>query len=108
MADPFINKLDSISTPGTSATQFLKKLGPIHAQWHSQHNVGAGTLGFLLFHWELIERFKKVGGPAHFSGVTAFTTQELASFQVPYDVHDAVKKGDVGSLELFSEDIEIW
>ncbi len=108
MTDPFITQLDTISTPGTSATQFLKKLGPIHNNWHGAHNGGTAQTGFLLFHWELIKRFKAVGGPAHFGGVTPFTTQQLAGFNATYDVTAAVHKGDVPSLENFSSDLEMW
>ena len=102
MTDPFLTQLDAISVAGTSATQFLKKLGPIHSNWHVAHNSGVAQNGFLLFHWELIKRFKAVGVPAHFGGVTAFTTQELAAFHATYDVTAAVQKGNVASLESAS------
>lgn len=108
MADEFITKLKAISQPGTTAVQFLRKLGPIHAQWHHDNNLGTLSLGFLLFHWELIQRLEAVGGPAHFGGITPFTTQQLASFNAPYNVHDVVHQGDVASLEEFSIDTEDW
>lgn len=108
MADPFITKLDAISTPGTTATAFFKKLGPIHGQWHTANNHGTQSIGFLLFHWELIQRFKAVGGPAHFGGVTPFTTAQFTQFGQPYNVTTVVKANDINSLEQFSNDLEDW
>lgn len=108
MADPFIQQLDAISTAGTTTTQFLKKLGPIHNNWHVVHNSGTAQTGFLLFHWELIRRFEAVGGPAHFGGITPFTTQQLTSFHAPYNINDIVTTGNANSLEQFSSDFEDW
>jgi hypothetical protein len=108
MADQFIAKLDAISAPGTSAIQFLKKLGPIHSQWHQAHNNGTGSIGFLLFHWELVKRFKAVGGPVQFGDVVAFTSAQLTSYNAQYDVTEVVRQGDVASMEEFSGEIEAW
>jgi len=108
MADPFIQQLDAISAPGTTAAKFLKKLGPLHNNWHLAHNSGTAQTGFLLFHWQLIKRFESVGGPAHFGGVTPFTKQQLASFHAAYNIQDVVNTGDVNSLEEFSNDLELW
>ena len=108
MTDPFITQIDAISSPRTTATQFLKSLGPIHNNWHVAHNGGSAQTGFLLFHWELIKRFKAVGGAAHFGGVTSFTSQQLAGYNATYDVTTAVHKGDVASLESFSFALEQW
>jgi len=108
MTDQFVAKLDAISTPGTSAIQFLKKLGPIHSQWHQAHNNGTSSIGFLLFHWELVKRFKAVGGPVHFGDVVAFTTSQLASYNAQYDVTEVVRQADAASLEEFSSEIEGW
>ena len=108
MADPILQKLDAISQPGTSAVTFLKKLGPIHNNWHVAHNSGTSLTGFLLFHWELIQRFKKVGGPAHFGGVVPFTMAQLAADGADYNVNVAVRKDNVSSLEDFSSELEVW
>jgi len=108
MADPLIKALDKISKPGTPVATFLKKLGPIHTKWHTAHNSGTGKSGFLLFHWELIKRFKAVGGPAHFGGVTPFTTADFVSFSAPYDVNVTVTKKNLVRLEEFSSDVELW
>lgn len=108
MADPFITKLNAISAPGTSVATFFKKLGPIHGQWHSANNQGTVSIGFLLFHWELIQRFKSVGGPAHFGGITPFTTAQFTQFGQPYNVTTPVHANDLNSLEQFSHDLENW
>ena len=105
MLNPFLKQLNALSTPGTSAAQFLKTLGPVHAQWHSANNKGTVSIGFLLFHWELIQRFKAVGGPAHFGSIIPFTNAQLISFHATYDVTDPVLRGDVASLENFSTGI---
>ena len=108
MADPFIARLDVISQPGATANDFLRRLGPIHVAWHAAHNSGTVGVGFLLFHWELIKRFKAVGGPAFFGGVTPFTTSQLTGFHVPYNVAVNVPQQDLTHLEEFSQDIEFW
>ena len=108
MADSIITRLDAIAQPGTAAIDFLRKLGPIHAAWHSVHNAGTAQTGFLLFHWELIQRFDRVGGPASFGGVTPFTTNELNAFHANYDVTVNAQPNSTASLETFSQDIELW
>lgn len=108
MADPFIAQLDAISQAGTSAKTFLKKLGPIHNNWHAAHNSGTAQTGFLLFHWELIKRFKAVGGEAHFGGVTPFTTADFTTFHAPYEVQVSVGNGNLSQLEDFSSEVEQW
>jgi hypothetical protein len=108
MASTFINKLENISTPGTAPKLFLKKLGPIHFEWHHQHNLGLADIGFLLFHWELIQRFKKVGADAALGGIAPFSKPELATFHSPYTVNVAVGKQDTAALEDFSSELESW
>jgi hypothetical protein len=108
MASKFIAKLDAISGPGTPWKTFIQKLGPIHAQWHSEHNAGTADLGFLLFHWELIRRFKRVGADAGLGGITPFSLAELQHDNATYNVADTVSKGDVASMETFSSDLEAW
>src|SRR5438105_6170575 len=101
MADPIISKLDAIAQPGTAAIDFLRKLGAIHAAWHSVHNAGTAQTGFLLFHWELIQRFNRVGGPAFFGGVTPFTRNQLDGFHASYDVTVNAQPNSTPSLETF-------
>ena len=37
-----------------------------------------------------------------------YTTQQLAAFNAPFNVNDVVNKGDINSLEIFSQDFEDW
>jgi hypothetical protein len=108
MSDPFVTELHAISTPGTSAAAFFKKLGPLHARWHTANNHGTQSIGFLLFHWELLQRFKAVGGPQHFGGVTPFTKPQFSTFGQPYNVSTHVGSNQVSHLEEFSSDVEAW
>jgi hypothetical protein len=88
--------------------QFLNQLGPIHVAWHQAHNGGTAQTGFLLFHWELIQRFSAVGGPASFGGVKAFTLAELTQFGAAYQVSVTVGHGDANALKNFSASLEQW
>ena len=111
MASTFVKKLDIIAKPGTPPQKFIKDLGPLHASWHAAHNQSTADLGFLLFHWELIRRFKKVGADKFVGGsggIKAFSTQELAAFNAHYSVNVPGTKGDVAALEQFSYDVEGW
>ena len=107
MASQFIAKLDAIST-GHPWNYFIQKLGPIHAQWHSEHNAGTNDLGFLLFHWELVKRFKKVGADAGLGGIQPFTLAQLKSDSAAYTVTGAVARGDLAGFETFSLEVEAW
>jgi hypothetical protein len=112
MSTDFIKALDGLVAQAAGDWRvFLRKLGPVHAQWHTEHNGGIATLGFLLFHWELINRFKAVGadgGLGGLNGITAYTETQLANFGAPYDVTDGVSAGDAAALEQFSGDVEAW
>jgi hypothetical protein len=108
MATAFIQKLDQISTPGTTPKIFLKKLGPIHGAWHIAHNSGQADTGFLIFHWELIQRFKKVGADAFLGGITPFSPAELTNFNAQYTVNVAVGQQNATELEDFSSELEAW
>ncbi len=108
MADPIISRLDGIVQPGTTANDFLRKLGAIHAAWHSVHNAGTAKTGFLLFHWELIQRFNRVKGPAFFGGISPFTPNQLDTSNAHYDVTVQAHPNDTASLETISQDIELW
>ena len=104
----FIQQLDQISTPGTTPKAFLKKLGPIHADWHIEHNAGRADTGFLIFHWELVLRFKKVGADAALGGITPFSLAELATFHSAYHVNVPVGHQNIPALEDFSSELEAW
>jgi hypothetical protein len=111
MASEFIAKLDAIAAAATPWKTFIRKLGPLHAQWHNKHNAGTGDLGFLLFHWELVQRFKRVGadkgvgGPA---GIKPFSTQQLKKYKAAYSVKVPIAQADLASLEEFSFELEAW
>ncbi len=112
MATDFIKALDKLVTASNGDwRRFIRRLGPLHARWHNEHNAGQATLGFLLFHWELIQRFKEIGadhGLGGLSGIQPYTEGQLANFGAPYNVTDTVAAGDVTSFEFFSGDLEAW
>ncbi len=111
MASEFITKLDAIAGPGTPWKTFIRKLGPLHAQWHSKHNAGTADLGFLLFHWELIQRFRSVGadkGLGGSAGIKPFSTQQLKKYKASYSVKVTVAQADLASIEEFSFELEGW
>jgi hypothetical protein len=112
MATDFIKKLDKlVADSGGDWKVFIRKLGPVHAQWHVEHNQGVATLGFLIFHWELIQRFKKSGadvGLGGLHGIHAYTEAQFSSFGQPYNVTETVSHGDVNAFEIFSGDVEAW
>lgn len=108
MATTFIQKLDQISAAGTTPKLFLKKLGPIHYSWHLAHNSGTADTGFLIFHWELIQRFKKVGADGYLGGITPFSNAELSGFNAAYSVNVPVAKQNIAELEDFSNELEQW
>ena len=114
VATDFKKALDKLVTESHGDWRvFIRQLGPVHAQWHAEHNNLAhpATPGFLLFHWELIERFRAVGadkGLGGLNGIKPYTEPQLANFGAAYTVLDSVSKGDVGELESFSGDLEAW
>jgi hypothetical protein len=90
---------------------FIRQLGPLHAQWQVEHQAGQAALGFRLFHWELIQRFRAVAADAGLGGLTGiqpYTEPQLANFGAPYSVLETVSAGDVAELETFSGDLEAW
>lgn len=112
MATDFIAKLDKLVTDSAGDWRtFIRKLGPIHAQWHAEHNQGVATLGFLLFHWELIQRFIKAGADTGLGGlhkIHPYTEAQFSAFGQPYTVHATVGTGNVNAFETFSGDVEAW
>jgi hypothetical protein len=112
MATDFIAKLDKLVTDSAGDWKtFIRKLGPVHAQWHAEFNQGIAKVGFLLFHWELIQRFKKAGadtGLGGLHGIHAYTEAQFGTFGRPYTVSATVGAGNVNSFEIFSEDVYDW
>jgi hypothetical protein len=112
MATDFKAKLDQLVTDSAGDWKtFIRKLGPIHGQWHQEHNGGIATLGFLLFHWELVQRFKSVGadtGLGGLHGIQPYTEAQFSAFGQPYNVTETVPRGNVNAFEVFSGDVEAW
>jgi len=112
MATDFVTALDKlVDTSHGDWRIFIRRLGPLHARWHTEHNAGQATLGFLLFHWELIQRFKAIGadqGLGGLPGIQPYSEAQLANFGAPYNVTDSVAPGNVTSFEFFSGDLEAW
>ena len=80
VATDFVNKLDGLVTASNGDwRKFIRTLRPVHASWHSEHNAGTATLGFLLFHWELVARFKAIGadhGLGGLGGIFSYTDRK--------------------------------
>lgn len=112
MATDFVAEMDQLVNASNGDWRvFIRRLGPLHARWHTEHNGGQATLGFLLFHWELVKRFKAIGadrGLGGLSGIQAYSEAQLANFGAPYNVTDQVAPGDATGLEHFSGDVEAW
>ena len=90
------------------AMRFLSRLEAIHPGWH-QTPFAARSLGFLTFHWYVVDEFKKAKAPKLWSdGVRPFTRADFRRFGWPYDVTSRAKDGDFESLASFSSAIERW
>jgi hypothetical protein len=88
--------------------EFLTDLAPIHVSWH-RTTFAARRLGFLSFHWHVIEAFKRARGPSMWpGGVRAFALADFRRFGWPYNVNAPVSGGDVDSLAACSLAIESW
>ncbi len=86
------------------APAFLRGLGPIHLNWHTQSR----RLGFLTFHWFVVDYFRRVGGPGFLGGVPPYTTRELGRLGATYDADVPVPSGGLDELRQFSGSIEGW
>lgn len=90
------------------ALRFLSRLESIHLGWH-QTALAARSLGFLSFHWYVIDEFKRSKGPQLWpGGVRPFTRGDFRRFGWPYDVTLRARDGDFASLAGFSLAIERW
>ncbi len=67
-----------------SPNAYLRQLAPLHNRWHG-FSRGARPIGFLLFHWHLIEHFQGAGLEQQM-GTTAYT---VADFSPGGDFADA-------------------
>jgi hypothetical protein len=102
-----LNKLGNDAKKLGDPMSYLRNLGPIHLQWH-RGSLAARRIGFLLFHYHVIENLKKCGGPAMFGGIKPYTPAQFAAFGQPYDVTSKATNGDLDSLADFSLDLEGW
>lgn len=87
---------------------FLNRFEPMHFNWHSR-TFSARGLGFLTYHWFVIENFKRAGGPSLWSGgIRAFRPADFTNFGWSYNVTSSATAGDIDSLAAFSVAIEGW
>ena len=87
---------------------FLGRLEAIHLNWHNR-TFSTRRLGFLVFHWTVIEEFKRARGPAIWTGgIRPFRPQDFTSFGWSYNVTERAQKQDIDSLVNFSTAIESW
>lgn len=84
---------------------FLRLFGPIHDKWHRTRT---RRIGFLLFHWHVIESFKKVGGQQFLGGIRPYSLSDFRRMRVPYDVSTPISNGNIIELVDFSSAIEGW
>ena len=106
--------VDSLKTAANSARSqgnplfFLNKLESIHANWHSR-TFTARRLGFLIFHWQVIEFFKLARCPQLWSGgIRPFRSADFTNFGSSYPVTVRAKPADINSLANFSIAVETW
>ena len=87
---------------------FLNRLEAIHPNWHNRTFAARG-LGFLTFHWWVIETFKDARCPSLWTGgIHAFSAANVTSFGWPYNVTVRANAGDIASLADFSLAMERW
>jgi hypothetical protein len=87
---------------------YLQQLSPIHVRWHMQSK-STRTLGFLVFHWHVIDALKTAGVPKLWPGkLKPFSLGDFTGFGWPYNVTLQAQSGDFDSLANFSTAIETW
>jgi hypothetical protein len=103
-----LNRIGAEARRRRDPMYFIREFGPMHLRWHMLA-FPARPLGFLLYHWHVIQNFKKARGPQLWpGGVRPFTTADFANFGWPYQVTTTATDGDIESLAAFSLDIERW
>ena len=69
----------------------------------------ARGLGFLSFHWFVIETFKRANCPSLWSGgIRSFRLVDFTNFGWSYNVTARARANDINSLASFSLAIESW
>jgi hypothetical protein len=115
MASVVLSRLEKFTADAKAAGDswlFLEELGPLHRRWHSIPRT-ARTVGFLLFHWHVVQDFKTLRlnrtMGAHADSLDDFSRggkfEEAGWKSHMGDVADAE---DLDGLLLYSEAIESW
>jgi len=87
---------------------FLDQLESIHQNWH-QRTFNARRLGFLVFHWTVVEAFKRAKCPSVWTGgIRPFRPKDFTDFGWSYNVTIRATNKDIDSLADFSLAIESW
>jgi hypothetical protein len=95
-----------------SPNEYLRQLAPLHNRWHG-FSRGARPIGFLLFHWHLIQHFRGAGLEQQL-GTTAYTVADFspggdfADARWPAWMDDVADAGDLQGLAGYSLAIERW
>ena len=91
---------------------YLRQLAPLHNRWHG-FSRGARPIGFLLFHWHVIEHFRSVG-LEQLAGITAYDEADFgpggdfADADWPAWMGDVEQALDLQGLADYSLAIERW
>lgn len=87
---------------------FLDRFSPLHNRWHTTSL--RNNIGFLVFHWYVIQGFTKSHADQIWpGGIQPFTIANWSTtFNWPYNVPNNVTSGDFNSLAAFSSAMEAW
>jgi hypothetical protein len=92
--------------------EYLRQLAPLHNRWHG-FSRSARPIGFLLFHWHVIQHFKGSGLEAAV-GTTPYTVADFsgggqfADAQWPAWMDQVPDASDLQGLADYSTAIERW
>ena len=96
------------SLDGGNPMLFLNQLEATHENWH-RRTFNARRLGFLVFHWNVIEEFKRAKCPSVWTGgIRPFRPKDFKDFGWPYNVTVRATSDDIGTLAAFSIAMESW
>jgi len=105
------NALDAAATQARNNGNpilFLNRLEPIHANWHNR-SFNMRGLGFLSFHWFVIQAFQRARCPSLWAGgIRPFRTVDFTNFGWRYNVTVRARLMDIDSLANFSRAVETW
>jgi hypothetical protein len=92
--------------------EYLRQLAPLHNRWHG-FSRGARPIGFLLFHWHLVQHFNGAGLEAAM-GTTAYTVADFSAgddfgqADWPAWMGNVADAADLQGLADYSLAIERW